>query len=115
MERIEFKEKLVGKNFFFINQLVKQLGGSKKGNKAQDVEEILAFFDADADKTVSAFDTLEATKKARFAKIKDFFAEIRENWETLVTFVSQNESIPQPVQDAIEKIDAVIDAIFGSK
>mgnify|MGYP003524641805 CR=1 FL=1 len=32
MTKQELQSKLVGKNLFFINQLVKQLGGSKKGS-----------------------------------------------------------------------------------
>jgi len=115
MEKQEFKSALTGKSFIFINQLVKDLGGSKRGSKSQDIEEILSFYDTDSDKTVSAFETLEQTKKARFAKFKNAMAEIRESWETLVDFVAENESVPDVVQDAIEKIDSVIDAIFGKK
>ena len=115
MTRQELKDKLTAKSFIFNNQLVKSLGGSKKGSKSQDIEEILEFYDADSDKVVSAYETLEATKASRFAKIKNAFHEIRESWETLVVFVHDNENIPEAVQNAIEKIDSVIDFIFGSK
>lgn len=115
MTRQELKDKLTGKSFIFNNQLVKQLGGSKKGGKSQDIEEILVFFDEDADKVVSAFETLEATKANRFAKIKNALSEVRDSWETLVVFVADNDNIPEKVQDAIEKIDSIIDAIFPRK
>ena len=115
MQKEELKEKLTGKSFIFVNQLVKSLGGSKKGSKSQDIEEILGFYDNDADKVVSAVETLETTKANRFLKIKHAFGEIRESWEHLVVFVADNDNIPDKVQDAIEKIDSVIDFIFGEK
>jgi hypothetical protein len=115
MTRQELKDKLTGKSFFFNNQLVKQLGGSKKGSKSQDIEEILEFYDADNDKVVSAFEALEATKANRFAKIKNALSEVRESWETLVSYVHENENIPENIQAIIEKIDDVVDFIFGEK
>ena len=115
MTRQELKTALTRKTFFFNNQLVKQLGGSKKGGKSQDIEEILGFYDTDADKVVSAYETLVATKASRFAKIKSVFHEIRDSWETLVLFVQDNENIPEVVQDAIEKIDSIIDFISPRK
>ena len=88
MTRQELKDKLVGKNLFFVNQLVKQLGGSKKGSKSQDIEEILVFYDKDADKVVSAFETKESTNKNRFAKIKTAFHDIRTHWEEIIILVA---------------------------
>jgi len=115
MTKQELKEKLVGKNLFFINQLVKQLGGSKVGSKSQDIEEILAFYDKDADKVVSAFETKEATNKNRFSKIKNAFHEVRRHWEQLVLFVESSENVPDGVQKAVEVIDSIIDTIFPIK
>lgn len=115
MTRQELKDKLASKNFIFINHLVKDLGGSKKGSKSQDIEEILSFYDKDSEKTISAFETKELTNKNRFSKIKDAFHEIRNDWEKLVEFIATNENVPQAVQDAVEKIDSIIDAIFPVK
>lgn len=115
MTKQELKEKLVGKNLFFINQLVKQLGGSKKGDKSQDIEEILAFYNLDADKVVSAFETKEATNKNRFSKVKNAFHEIRTHWEEVVLFVANSDNVPDGVQKAIEVIDSIIDGIFPIK
>ena len=115
MTRQELQTKLVSKNLFFINQLVKQLGGSKKGSKSQDIEEILAFYDADADKVVSAFETKELTNKSRFAKFKNAFHELREHWEQLVIFVGNSKDVPDGVQNAVEILDSIIDAIFPIK
>ena len=115
MTREQLKTALTGKTFFFNNQLVKQLGGSKKGSKSQDIEEILGFYDADADKVVSAYETLVATKASRFAKIKNAISEVRDGWEQLVVFVSENDNIPDHIQAIIEKIDDVVDFIFSEK
>jgi len=115
MTRQELKNKLAGKNLFFVNQLVKQLGGSKKGSKSQDIEEILEFYDKDADKVVSAFEIKEATNKNRFAKIKTAFHEIREHWEQLVIFVGNSKDVPDNVQNAVEFLDSIIDTIFPIK
>ena len=115
MTRQDLKDKLASKNFIFINHLVKDLGGSKKGSKSQDIEEILSFYDKDSEKTISAFETKELTNKNRFSKIKDAFHEIRNDWEKLVEFIATNENVPQAVQDAVEKIDSIIDAIFPVK
>ena len=115
MTKQELQSKLVGKNLFFINQLVKQLGGSKKGSKSQDVEEILEFYDKDADKVISAFETKEATVNNRFTKIKNAFHEVRTHWEQLVTFVENSPNVPDNVQKAIEVIDSIIDGIFPIK
>ena len=115
MTRQELKDKLVGKNLFFVNQLVKQLGGSKKGSKSQDIEEILVFYDKDADKVVSAFETKESTVNNRFTKIKNAFHEIRTHWEQLVTFVEESPNVPDNVQKAVEVIDSIIDTIFPIK
>ena len=115
MNRQDLQAKLAGKNFIFINHLVKDLGGSKKGSKSQDIEEILSFYDKDSEKTISAFETKELTNKNRFSKIKDAFHEIRNDWEKLVEFIATNENVPQAVQDAVEKIDSIIDAIFPIK
>mgnify|MGYP000405596402 CR=1 FL=1 len=115
MTKQELKEKLVGKNLFFINQLVKDLGGSKKGSKSQDIEEILAFYDQDADKVVSAFETKVETNKNRFAKIKNAFHEIRNHWEVLVIFVANSKEAPPVVITAVEVIDSIIDGIFPIK
>lgn len=115
MTKQELKEKLVGKNLFFINQLVKQLGGSKKGSKSQDIEEILAFYDQDADKVVSAFETKVETNKNRFSKIKNAFHEIRNHWEEIVIFVAESPNVPDGVQKAVEVLDSIIDGIFPIK
>ena len=115
MTRQELKDKLVGKNLFFVNQLVKQLGGSKKGSKSQDIEEILVFYDKDADKVVSAFETKESTNKNRFAKIKTAFHDIRTHWEEIVIFVAESPNVPDNVQKAVEVIDSIIDTIFPIK
>lgn len=115
MTKQELKEKLVSKNLFFINQLVKQLGGSKKGSKSQDIEEILAFYDQDADKVVSAFETKVETNKNRFSKIKNAFHEVRTHWEQLVVFVENSENVPDGVQKAVEVLDSIIDGIFPIK
>ena len=115
MTKQELQSKLVGKNLFFVNQLVKQLGGSKKGSKSQDIEEILEFYDVDADKVVSAFETKEATNKNRFAKIKTAFHEIRGHWEQLVIFVANSKEVPPAVITAVEFIDSVVDTIFPIK
>lgn len=115
MTKQELQSKLVGKNLFFINQLVKQLGGSKKGSKSQDIEEILAFYDKDAAKVVSAFETKEATNKNRFAKIKTAFHEVRTHWEEIVIFVAESPNVPDGVQKAVEILDSIIDGIFPIK
>ena len=115
MTRQELKDKLVGKNLFFVNQLVKQLGGSKKGSKSQDIEEILEFYDKDTDKVVSAFETKEATNKNRFAKIKTAFHEVRTHWEEIVIFVAESPNVPDGVQKAVEVLDSIIDGIFPIK
>jgi hypothetical protein len=115
MTRQELKQKLAGKGLIFINRLVVQLGGSKKGNKSQDIEEILAFYDQDADKVVSAFETKELANKNRFAKIKNTFHEIRTHWEELVVFVENSKDVPQAVQTAVDVIDSIIDTIFPIK
>ena len=115
MTKQELQSKLVGKNLFFINQLVKQLGGSKKGSKSQDIEEILEFYDKDADKVVSAFETKEATNKNRFAKIKTAFHDIRTHWEEIVIFVAESPNVPDGVQKAVEILDSIIDGIFPIK
>jgi len=115
MTKQELQSKLVGKNLFFINQLVKQLGGSKKGSKSQDIEEILAFYDKDAEKVVSAFETKEATNKNRFAKIKTAFHDIRTHWEEIVIFVAESPNVPDGVQKAVEILDSIIDGIFPIK
>ena len=115
MTKQELQSKLVGKNLFFINQLVKQLGGSKKGSKSQDIEEILEFYDVDADKVVSAFETKEATNKNRFAKIKTAFHDIRTHWEEIVIFVAESPNVPDGVQKAVEILDSIIDGIFPIK
>lgn len=115
MTKQELQSKLVGKNLFFINQLVKQLGGSKKGSKSQDIEEILEFYDKDADKVVSAFETKEATNKNRFAKIKTAFHEVRTHWEEIVIFVAESPNVPDGVQKAVEILDSIIDGIFPIK
>ena len=115
MTRQELKNKLAGKNLFFVNQLVKQLGGSKKGSKSQDIEEILEFYDKDADKVVSAFETKEATNKNRFAKIKTAFHEVRTHWEEIVIFVAESPNVPDGVQKAVEILDSIIDGIFPIK
>ena len=115
MTKQELKEKLVGKNLFFINQLVKQLGGSKKGSKSQDIEEILAFYDADADKVVSAFETKVETNKNRFSKIKNAFHEVRTHWEELVLFVENSKEAPPAVQMAVDVIDSIVDTFFPIK
>lgn len=115
MTKQELQSKLVGKNLFFINQLVKQLGGSKKGSKSQDIEEILAFYDKDAAKVVSAFETKEATNKNRFAKIKTAFHDIRTHWEEIVIFVAESPNVPDGVQKAVEILDSIIDGIFPIK
>jgi len=115
MTKQELQSKLVGKNLFFVNQLVKQLGGSKKGSKSQDIEEILEFYDKDADKVVSAFETKEATNKNRFAKIKTAFHEVRTHWEEIVIFVTESPNVPDGVQKAVEILDSIIDGIFPIK
>ena len=115
MTKQELQSKLVGKNLFFVNQLVKQLGGSKKGSKSQDIEEILEFYDKDADKVVSAFETKEATNKNRFAKIKTAFHEVRTHWEEIVIFVAESPNVPDGVQKAVEILDSIIDGIFPIK
>ena len=115
MTKQELQSKLVGKNLFFVNQLVKQLGGSKKGSKSQDIEEILAFYDKDAAKVVSAFETKEATNKNRFAKIKTAFHDIRTHWEEIVIFVAESPNVPDGVQKAVEILDSIIDGIFPIK
>ena len=115
MTKQELQSKLVGKNLFFVNQLVKQLGGSKKGSKSQDIEEILEFYDKDADKVVSAFETKEATNKNRFAKIKTAFHDIRTHWEEIVIFVAESPNVPDGVQKAVEILDSIIDGIFPIK
>ena len=115
MTKQKLQSKLVDKNLFFINQLVKQLGGSKKGSKSQDIEEILAFYDKDAAKVVSAFETKEATNKNRFAKIKTAFHEVRTHWEEIVIFVAESPNVPDGVQKAVEILDSIIDGIFPIK
>ena len=115
MTKQELKEKLVSKNLFFINQLVRQLGGSKKGSKSQDIEEILEFYDQDADKVVSAFETKVETNKNRFSKIKNAFYEIRNHWEEIVIFVAESPNVPDGVQKAVEILDSIIDGIFPIK
>ena len=115
MTKQELQSKLVGKNLFFVNQLVKQLGGSKKGSKSQDIEEILEFYDKDADKVVSAFETKEATNRNRFAKIKTAFHDIRTHWEEIVIFVAESPNVPDGVQKAVEILDSIIDGIFPIK
>lgn len=115
MTKQELQSKLVGKNLFFVNQLVKQLGGSKKGSKSQDIEEILEFYDKDAAKVVSAFETKEATNKNRFAKIKTAFHEVRTHWEEIVIFVAESPNVPDGVQKAVEILDSIIDGIFPIK
>lgn len=115
MTKQELQSKLVGKNLFFVNQLVKQLGGSKKGSKSQDIEEILEFYDKDAAKVVSAFETKEATNKNRFAKIKTAFHDIRTHWEEIVIFVAESPNVPDGVQKAVEILDSIIDGIFPIK
>ena len=115
MTRQELKDKLVGKNLFFVNQLVKQLGGSKKGSKSQDIEEILVFYDKDADKVVSAFETKESTNKNRFAKIKTAFHDIRTHWEEIVIFVAESPNVKKKKKKAVEVLDSIIDGIFPIK
>jgi len=115
MTKQELKDKLASKNFIFINHLVKDLGGKKRGSKSQDIEEILDFYDQDADKVVSAFETKEASNKNRFAKIKSAFHDIRTHWEIMVDFVATNENVPDGVQNAIEVIDSIVDSIFPIK
>ena len=115
MTKQELQSKLVGKNLFFINQLVKQLGGSKKGSKSQDIDEVLDFYDKDADRVVFAFETKESTVNNRFTKIKNAFHEIRTHWEQLVTFVEESPNVPDNVQKAVEVIDSIIDTIFPIK
>ena len=115
MTKQELQSKLVGKNLFFINQLVKQLGGSKKGSKSQDIEEILYFYNEDSDKVVNAFETKELANKNRFSKIKNAFHEIRNHWEEIVIFVAESPNVPDGVQKAIEVIDSIIDTIFPIK
>ena len=115
MTRQELKNKLAGKGLIFVNRLVVQLGGSKKGNRSQDIEEILDFYDQDADKVVSAFETKEATNKNRFAKIKTAFHEVRTHWEEIVIFVAESPNVPDGVQKAVEILDSIIDGIFPIK
>ena len=115
MTRQELKNKLAGKGLIFVNRLVVQLGGSKKGNRSQDIEEILDFYDQDADKVVSAFETKEATNKNRFAKIKTAFHEVRTHWEEIVIFVAESPNVPDGVQKAVEVLDSIIDGIFPIK
>jgi len=115
MTRQEFKEALASKRIIFINRFVKTLGGSKRGNKAQDIEEILAFYDKNPQAVESAFNTMELVKKNRLSNLINAFSGIREHWEILVKFVESNENVPENIQDAIEYIDSIIDSIFGSK
>ena len=115
MTRQELKNKLAGKGLIFVNRLVVQLGGSKKGNRSQDIEEILDFYDQDADKVVSAFETKELANKHRFAKIKNAFHEVRTHWEELVLFVAESPNVPDGVQKAVEVLDSIIDGIFPIK
>jgi hypothetical protein len=115
MTRQELQKELTGKGIIFVNRLVKALGGKKIGSKNQDIEEILGFYDETPERVVSAFETAELTRKSRFSKIKDAFHEIRNDWEKLVEFIATNENVPQAVQDAVEKIDSIIDAIFPVK
>ena len=115
MTRQELKNKLAGKGLIFVNRLVVQLGGSKKGNRSQDIEEILDFYDQDADKVVSAFETKELANKHRFAKIKNAFHEVRTHWEEIVIFVAESPNVPDGVQKAVEVLDSIIDGIFPIK
>ena len=115
MTRQELQQKLASKGIIFINHLVKELGGSKKGTKSQDIEEILEFYDKDSDKVVSAFETKELTNKNRFAKFKNAFHEVREHWEQLVIFVGNSKDVPDGVQNAVEFLDTIVDAIFPIK
>lgn len=115
MTRQELKNKLAGKGLIFVNRLVVQLGGSKKGNKSQDIEEILEFYDQDADKVVSAFETKELANKHRFAKIKNAFHEVRTHWEELVLFVENSKEAPPAVKMAVDVIDSIVDTFFPIK
>lgn len=115
MTKNELKQKLSGKTLIFVNRLVKSLGGSKKGSKSQDIEEILGFYDADADRVVSMLQTMELTQANKFAKLKEFFGNAREHWETLADHISKDENLPDGVQKAFEFIDGIIDFIFPQK
>jgi hypothetical protein len=115
MNRQDLQAKLAGKNFIFINHLVEALGGSKKGNNTQDIEEILTMFDSNPDKVISAFETAELTRKNRFGKIKNAFHEVRTHWEQLVLFVENSKDVPEAVHAAIEFIDNIVDTIFPIK
>lgn len=115
MTRQELKEKLASHNFIFINHLVKDLGGKKKGSKSQDIEEILAFYDLDSDRVISALQTKELAKLNRFTKIKNAFSEVRESWEKLVLYIESNEEVPEPIQKSIEIIDSIVDFFFPQK
>jgi hypothetical protein len=115
MTRQELQKELTGKGIIFVNRLVKALGGKKIGSKNQDIEEILTMFDANPDKVISAFETAVLTRKNRFSRIKIVFGEVRTHWETLVTFIEESKDVPEPVKDAVEFIDNIVDTIFPVK
>ena len=75
----------------------------------------MVFYDKDADKVVSAFETKELANKHRFAKIKNAFHEVRTHWEEIVIFVAESPNVPDGVQKAVEILDSIIDGIFPIK
>lgn len=115
MIRIELEDALYSKGFVFVNRLVESIGGSKKGSKVQDILEILSIYDTDATMVLDAYYSLQYVRKERIGNILSIVDDIKENWDNISEYVINNEKTPDKIAAAIEKIDGIIEYIFGLK
>lgn len=115
MNRQELEDALYSKGFVFVNKLVEAIGGSKKGGKVQDILEILSIYDTDATMVVDAYYMLQQVRKERIGNILSIIEDIKENWDNISDYVINNEKTPDKIAAAIEKIDGIIEYIFGLK
>ena len=115
MNRLELEDALYSKGFVFVNKLVEAIGGSKKGSKVQDILEILSIYDTDATMVLDAYYSLQYVRKERIGNILSIVDDIKENWDNISEYVLNNEKTPTRVADAIEKIDGIVEYIFGLK
>ncbi|MCB9033494.1 MAG: hypothetical protein H6553_06640 [Chitinophagales bacterium] len=105
MERVAFESLLVAENFIFINRLVVQVGGKKKGGKSQDISEILSIWENDKTRVENAYHTLKITREQRAKNFFAFVAQIPAKWKIIIDFLAQTPHIKEEVQDAIDFID----------
>jgi len=115
MNRLELEDALYSKGFVFVNKLVDAVGGSKKGGKVQDILEILSIYDTDATMVVDAYYMLQQVRKERIGNILSIVDDIKENWDNISEYVINNEKTPDKIAAAIDKIDGIIEYIFGFK